>query len=498
MQHLTTDQNEGYINVKGEAVTQKDAGGKSFIDGYRTRLSDRQAAIAETLTPEQRDLFMQHSERQTIQSFEPGLNRHYLGEFRSWSKSTNVGSIDIAVEGMSLNYGDAEAMAQYERAIRASAANLGRDEGWAAEQTSAYTMARLSDGWRRAITAAVDQNAMPAANALFAQYEKEMVGTDRERANSLLNRGNRSVERQRIAKEAETALPNGSLIERIAFVREKYSGEPEEDGVAELKVWDGERRAARKADDSDFLNAVERKVVDRPSRGTFTASEWDRLEKMGSYKAVNDYIRSRQEAAARGEGDIKTDWQKFFSATDLARDDPVSFVRNMDRLVYRPIADTAQWNHLVSLRNNILSGKKDGATQEVQTTGEIIKTRINRLVDDGALDKKDVNKTVELFNGAISLEKSRNGGKALTYEQQRGVLDNYEIETQKHSLWRNKTVGTGRTVREDIISGEPINAIYTPVETETMRQAIIKELGYDPGGAEVRRRLNLLRYGRPE
>lgn len=182
--HLTSDKNEGYVNVKGAAAVKRDSG-LPLGEEYSRRLRDRLVEISGGLANEYQKRLFQATAGQIQTNFDAGVTQHEANESRSYAVSTYKGTM----EGTAQKWGktgvvDPGDLEMFDVARQ----RLGTTLGLSGAETDAMGATAMSGAVSQAIGTLLDEKKTAEAKALFGQLGDKLLGADRARIEGVLQR----------------------------------------------------------------------------------------------------------------------------------------------------------------------------------------------------------------------------------------------------------------------------------------------------------------------
>lgn len=176
--NLTYDPQVGYLAAKGNAALTRDSG-MALPDEYGGKLQSALQGISSTAlqTDQQRRLFQEHaSNLQT--SFTGDVERHMLGEFKTYRVSTNDGTIDLAQDDAKRNWNDPVKVTSALDAAKAAVYDKGQTLGWSPSQVDAAVLKTTSNVHLSAVMAALENNNPTYALGYLDKFKSQMSADD--------------------------------------------------------------------------------------------------------------------------------------------------------------------------------------------------------------------------------------------------------------------------------------------------------------------------------
>lgn len=185
-QTLTSDPEQGFMRLQGQAALQPQDNGMSMPDAYTAKLQDSANAIAASLTPRQQQLFQQRAAG-VITSFKGDADQYWGRQHQAYTAQTTKAAIENATNTASLNYSNPQSVDLAHNQVL-DAVNLQASiAGWSPEQTQAATTAALSGVTMGALHAAIADGNLPAASAIFNAYKAHLTGPALAEGASVIN-----------------------------------------------------------------------------------------------------------------------------------------------------------------------------------------------------------------------------------------------------------------------------------------------------------------------
>lgn len=183
---LTYDQKDGYTNVKGRNVLPKD--GKPLADDYGEKFNTELARVRAGLANDaQRELF--DSQAGALQAgFTENVMRYERSEWNVYQKSVVEGDRLLTIEEIARNRSDPEKVEASLIKLDNTVAQGGALDGLSAQQIEAVQLANRSAAIGGAVEAALNENDLPGAQALFAKFRGQMNEADEGKADRILRR----------------------------------------------------------------------------------------------------------------------------------------------------------------------------------------------------------------------------------------------------------------------------------------------------------------------
>jgi len=229
---LTYDKNDGFLNFKGKAALER-PDNKPLDVEYTEKFENQLASIEEKLgNDRQKKLFRQASASLTRQ-FLGNVNQHVAAEYKEFQTATLNGSIDVATQKMSINWGDPNIVAEQQKLIKAAQSE--RDKNLPPDQREANLVKALSPGNTAVISAAVDAGNTTYAKEYLLQNAQYITPENRLVLARAVETGDFEARTQKLAediyKESE-----GDLTKALQIARERTSGKDEDRTVERLKM----------------------------------------------------------------------------------------------------------------------------------------------------------------------------------------------------------------------------------------------------------------------
>lgn len=174
---LTYDKDAGFTNLRGiNALERPD--GKPLAQEYGDALQKHLDDIAGTLgNEEQKQLFAKHVGGVKT-AFTGQVVQHEANEFKTYGLSVVEGVMSTAIQDISLNWRDPEAVDKAITRIKAETYQQAQLLGKSAEWQEAQARKLSSTGHKTALLAALEQNDPAYADAYLKKYSPQMEADD--------------------------------------------------------------------------------------------------------------------------------------------------------------------------------------------------------------------------------------------------------------------------------------------------------------------------------
>ena len=230
--YLTYDKADGFLNFKGKAALERPDNRPLDVE-YTERLQSKLEAIENTLgNNDQKRMFKQVSAQITRQ-FMGNVNQHVAAEYKDFQIGTLNGSIDVATQKMTLNFGDPAVVAEQQRVIAAAVQE--RDKSLPEEQRQANLVKALSPGNFAVVSAAVDAGKTEYAKEFLKQNAQFITPENRLVLAKAVEIGDFETRTQEFA-EKYIKEAKGDFKVAIELARANLSGKEEDRTVDRLKV----------------------------------------------------------------------------------------------------------------------------------------------------------------------------------------------------------------------------------------------------------------------
>lgn len=234
---LTYNTQNGYKTLKGDsALTRPD--GLNLSDEYGKKLKTSIDEVAGSLgNDQQRSAFSQQANNVMTQ-FQSGLQQHTLDEYRSYSVSTQDGTIKLGMDEARMNWQDPDRIKTSLDSVKAAVYRLGSLQGWSASDTTARMKQTTSGVHMGVIDTAMQENNPEYALGYMDKFKEEMTADDLLKVRGVITKD----VNQRLADGIATnvvgaarqrATPND--LERMATITaQSESGNRERDAAGKL------------------------------------------------------------------------------------------------------------------------------------------------------------------------------------------------------------------------------------------------------------------------
>ncbi len=172
-QQLTSDPEQGYMRLKGEAALQPDNSGLSMPQSYTQKLQDAANSLSSSLNPRQQMMFQARAGA-LINNFNGAANRYWDAQHQEYTVNTANAAISNATNNGTLHYSDPEILAQSQAQIQHAIGLRAQAQGWSPEmvqQAQAQALTGLHEG---VISAAIKDGNSTFAAQYFQAHKGEM------------------------------------------------------------------------------------------------------------------------------------------------------------------------------------------------------------------------------------------------------------------------------------------------------------------------------------
>lgn len=360
---LTVDPEHGYANVRGEAALQRQDG-KALDAVYGQRLQEAADGIGQRLTnPAQRDAFQAQTE-QLIGQFREKVIAHAGREAVGLRVSTQAGTVDTAQKVMGLQWGDVDAVAQSQQAIKHATAELGRLQGWSSAETLSKTVDALSVGHQAVIAGALQAGKTDYAREYMHRVNAELTPAARLRLQGNIKQVQTLEQAQAFADDATAR--GLSAQDAVRQARERFSGDEEEAAVREVKTRFAEAEAMKASAQRAASDEAWKVIANGGGRKNIAPALWDSLGG-AEQRQINDYLdakwrRAKADAEGRGNEDTADGLRTYIGLMDMAANEPGKFV-DLDLSRYAPFMTKAHMERLITARAGI--NRTDAKQQDI-------------------------------------------------------------------------------------------------------------------------------------
>jgi|GEM_PF-1004763 len=183
----TYDPERGYLNIKGESALNRQSG-KPLSEEYNEQLDNELASIADNLGNDaQRNAFNQ-ARNDLLSRFQGQVLQHESQEYRNYRSSVREGTIANRTNEIALAYNNPQVINENLASIKSAVWDLGRLNGWSAEEIEAQQRDATSAAHRTALAAALTNNDTAYADAYLRRYSQDMSAEDILRVQGLITK----------------------------------------------------------------------------------------------------------------------------------------------------------------------------------------------------------------------------------------------------------------------------------------------------------------------
>lgn len=253
---LTHDKDAGYTTLQGKAALERPDGvplDQEYGDKYKATLSELSASLGNDA---QRRAFQMQAGK-VLAEFTGQVQQHMTKESQQFALSTQAGTVKVAADQMAMEWGNPEAVAQGQRAIKAAVAEAGRLQGLAPAEVLAKTVDALSVAHHAVIGQALQAGKVDYAREYMKSVDAELTPQARLQLGEAVKQTDVAVQATRKADEIWTTAGPGQdrnapvdLFKMEAQARTAFEGDPAKAKatIAELR----ERAAAFNASQSEY------------------------------------------------------------------------------------------------------------------------------------------------------------------------------------------------------------------------------------------------------
>lgn len=182
---LQYDPEEGFSNLKGyDALNRPD--NKPLTDEYGEKLQQHLSTIEEGLGNEDQKTLFREQSGTLLARFREGTVQYEGQQFQEYSKSVRRGTIENRTQEIALNYENPDVIKDALVSIEASAKDLARQEGKAANEGEALARKAVSKGHMVVIETALQKENSVYADEYFKKNASSMDADDILKVNSVL------------------------------------------------------------------------------------------------------------------------------------------------------------------------------------------------------------------------------------------------------------------------------------------------------------------------
>lgn len=442
---LTYDPNAGFVHLKGDAaLTRPD--NKPLDVEYGEKLNQEIGAIEQSLGNDaQRAAFRQQTSELAM-GFQSSLTRHVAAEFGNYQVGVQQGTISTAQQQMGLAWGDAEALAQSQNAIKAATAEQGRIRGWAGQQTQAAMIEALSPGHTAVVSSAIDAGKLDYAREYLKQANAELTPQARLQLTKTLEAGDFETRTQGYT-EKYLAEAGGDTAKALALAREKLTGKEEDAVVRRINALDAEQVALRERAQRTAADEAWRYVAAGKAPPPSVIAAMDGRDAVQIRKALSEGPTAR------------TDPSVYYALTLAAVNDP-GFVKE-DLRRYADKLTPGDFKHFVDLQ---AKASKPGDAEQVATVAQQKDAVIKSLQLKG--EKAGI--FMQQADRALFAAQQEKG-KALNQAERQQVLDRIVLEGSVPG----RVFGTNdRRAFEAAAEGRPFTPRYTDADRRKAQAAL--------------------------
>jgi len=234
---LTFNQQDGYKNLKGDqALTRPD--GKPLQDEYGSKLDSSISDIAATLGNDRQRLEFTRQASNLSQQFRGGVQQHANDEYRSYSVSTQDGTIKIALDEAKLNWRDPDRIQSSVDSAQAAVVRMGTLQGWSGSDTTFRMKQTTSALHMGVIDSAMQDNNPEYALGYMNKFKDQMTADDLLKVRGVITKDVNARMAEGFADTAvqaarQKAAP-GDLGRMAAITAQSESGNRERDAAGNL------------------------------------------------------------------------------------------------------------------------------------------------------------------------------------------------------------------------------------------------------------------------
>lgn len=184
---LTYNEQNGYKALRGDAALTR-PNGQALPDEYGARLQTTISEIESGLGNDaQRQAFSSQAAGLMTQ-FRGSVEQHALEEYRSYSISTQDGTIKLGADEAKLNWNDPQKVKASLESVKAAVVRTGTLSGWSANETTAKLRETTSAVHMGVIDTALQQNNPEYALGYVDRFKEEMTADDLLRVRGVINK----------------------------------------------------------------------------------------------------------------------------------------------------------------------------------------------------------------------------------------------------------------------------------------------------------------------
>lgn len=202
---LTYNEQNGYKALRGDAALTR-PNGQALPEEYGAKLQTTISEIESGLGNDaQRQAFSSQAAGLLTQ-FRGSVEQHALEEYRSYSLSTQDGTIKLGADEAKLNWNDPNKIKSSLESVKAAVVRTGTLSGWSANETTAKLRETTSAVHMGVIDTALQQNNPEYALGYVDRFKDEMTADDLLRVRGVINKD----VYQRLADDIATNVVGGA------------------------------------------------------------------------------------------------------------------------------------------------------------------------------------------------------------------------------------------------------------------------------------------------
>ena len=234
---LTFNTDMGFKGLRGDAaLTRPD--GKPLAEEYGAKLQTTISEVAAKLGNDaQREAFMRNANG-LLQQFQGELEQHTLSEYKTYSLSTQEGTIKLGVDEARRNWQDPDKIRLSLDSVRAAVVKTGQLAGWSGNDTTARMREVTSSVHMGVIETALAENNPEYALGYVDQYKDEMTAGDLLKVRGTINKDvyQRLADgiATNVVQAARAQAQPGDFGRMVAITAQSESGNQERDAAGNL------------------------------------------------------------------------------------------------------------------------------------------------------------------------------------------------------------------------------------------------------------------------
>lgn len=174
---LTYNPQSGYKTLKGDSALTRPEG-VNLSDEYGQKLKTSMDEVAGSLGNDQQRIAFTQQANNLMTQFQSGIQQHTLEEYRSYSVSTQDGTIKLGMDEARLNWQDPDKIRTSLDSVKAAVYRLGSLQGWSANDTTARLKQTTSGVHMGVIDTAMQESNPEYAMGYMERYKDEMTADD--------------------------------------------------------------------------------------------------------------------------------------------------------------------------------------------------------------------------------------------------------------------------------------------------------------------------------